>query len=210
MKPKIYMLDNFDSFTYNLVDAFRAMQYEVVIYRNNLPAALIAERMAAESQPVILVISPGPGAPHEAGCTLALLALVAGQVPVLGICLGHQAIVEHFGGRVGASPEIMHGRTSLMQHQGQGLFAGLENPLTIARYHSLAALKLPDCLQPLADVNGIVMAVTHRSLPVVGFQFHPESIMTGQGEALLRQTFEYLLSAASGSSTGLDINSDNK
>ena len=120
---KIYLLDNFDSFTYNLVDQFRSLGFEVVIYRNDLSADFIAEKLLNEADKATLVLSPGPGAPHEAGCLMALIAKLAGKVPMLGICLGHQAMVEHYGGKVERAPQVVHGKASPTFHEGVGIFA---------------------------------------------------------------------------------------
>ncbi|GLS84144.1 aminodeoxychorismate/anthranilate synthase component II [Paraferrimonas haliotis] len=189
---KLYLLDNFDSFTYNLVDQFRSLGFEVVIYRNSVDPDVLADKILAESQPVPLVLSPGPGAPHEAGCMMALIERLAGKVPMLGICLGHQALVEHYGGTVDRAQQLMHGKASPTQHSGEGIFSGLANPLPVARYHSLVATHVPDCLTVSAVTDGMAMAIEHKDDPVVGFQFHPESIMTTKGSQLLIQTINQL------------------
>ena len=154
---KLYLLDNFDSFTYNLVDQFRSLGCEVVIYRNDVAADYIAEKLLNEQEPAALVLSPGPGAPHEAGSMMALIAKVAGKVPMLGICLGHQAMVEYYGGTVARAPFVVHGKASPTFHDGTGVFAGLPSPLPVARYHSLVATQVPDCLQ--------AVSYTHLTLP---------------------------------------------
>lgn len=190
-KHTIFVLDNFDSFTYNLVDELRGLGEDVSIYRNSIPAAKIFEKMTAAENPV-LVISPGPGTPSEAGCLLDLLGLCRGKIPIVGICLGHQAICQFYGGTVGASPEIMHGKSSLIEHTGAGPFAGLPSPLPFARYHSLIATKVPASLEVIASFNGMPMAVMNRTDRVVGFQFHPESIMSPRGSELLRRTIDFI------------------
>ncbi|BDM65119.1 glutamine amidotransferase [Shewanella sp. NFH-SH190041] len=189
---KLYLLDNFDSFTYNLVDQFRSLDCEVVIYRNDIAAPYLAEKMLAETQPTALVLSPGPGAPTQAGSMMALLALLGGQLPILGICLGHQALVEHYGGTVSRAPAVVHGKASMLKHQGHTLFSGLPSPLPVARYHSLIATSMPDCLEVIARVDNLPMAICHRREPAIGFQFHPESILTTSGSQLLQQTLTYL------------------
>ncbi|QGU87683.1 anthranilate synthase component II [Erwinia sorbitola] len=188
----ILLLDNFDSFTYNLVDQLRAFGHNVVIYRNNVPAAQLIERLQQMENPV-LMLSPGPGAPSEAGCMPELLKALRGQLPIIGICLGHQAIVEAYGGHVGQAGEILHGKASAISHDDQGMFAGLNNPLPVARYHSLVGSNIPDGLTVNATYNGMVMAVRDDANRVCGFQFHPESILTSQGARLLEQTLAWAL-----------------
>ncbi|QFU22259.1 aminodeoxychorismate/anthranilate synthase component II [Shewanella eurypsychrophilus] len=194
---KLYLLDNFDSFTYNLVDQFRSLGFEVVIYRNDLDAEFIAAKLLNENEKVALVLSPGPGAPHEAGCLMALIAKLAGKVPMLGICLGHQALVEHYGGKVERAPHVVHGKASPTFHEGIELFAGLPSPLPVARYHSLVATQVPECLNVIATTEEMPMAISHKHHKAVGFQFHPESILTTLGSQLLTQTLSYL--------TGTDV-----
>ncbi|WP_067664398.1 aminodeoxychorismate/anthranilate synthase component II [Ferrimonas marina] len=188
----VTLLDNFDSFTWNLVDQFRSAGHPVTVYRNDIDAQVLADKLLSQSEPGVLVLSPGPGAPHEAGCLMALLDKVAGKLPILGICLGHQALIEHYGGKVGRAAQVMHGKSSAMAHDASPLFAGLPNPLTIARYHSLVGLTLPDCLHVPAQVDGMAMAVVHPQDRAVGYQFHPESILTEHGAALLSQTLSLL------------------
>ena len=190
----IFLLDNFDSFTYNLVDQFRSLGYPVRIYRNSLPASRIMSEIAACEGDAVLVLSPGPGAPHEAGCLIDLIKLARGQVPILGICLGHQALCEAYGGTVGAAGEIVHGKRSLIEHNGHGAFAGLPSPLPVARYHSLVATYVPDELEVVAHYKEMPMAVLHRADRVLGFQFHPESIMTTEGARLLTQSLAFITS----------------
>lgn len=189
---KIYLLDNFDSFTYNLVDQFRSLGYEVIIYRNDVDADFIADKLLNETQPVALVLSPGPGAPHQAGSLMALIANVAGKVPMLGICLGHQALIEHYGGKVERAKQVVHGKASPTEHNGKGIFANLPSPLPVARYHSLVATKVPDCLEIIATTEDMPMAIIHQQDNAVGFQFHPESILTTLGSQLLVQSLDYL------------------
>ncbi|WP_042011038.1 aminodeoxychorismate/anthranilate synthase component II [Aeromonas fluvialis] len=193
----IFLLDNFDSFTYNLVDQFRSLGYPVRIYRNSLPASRIMSEIAATEGDAVLVLSPGPGAPHEAGCLIDLIKLARGQVPILGICLGHQALCEAYGGTVGAAGEIVHGKRSLIEHNGHGAFAGLPSPLPVARYHSLVATYVPQELTVIAHYQGMPMAIEQQDERVLGFQFHPESIMTSEGARLLTQALAHITRPAS-------------
>ena len=192
----IYLLDNVDSFTYNLVDEFAQLGHSVKLYRNTLPADFIFARMQEETAPVLLVLSPGPGSPSQAGCMPQLLKLAEGVYPVLGICLGHQAIVEHFGGEVGRAGETVHGKTSAITLTDHPVFAGLPNPFPVARYHSLMATALPNSLNLLANERHIPMAVINEEKRMLGFQFHPESILTTLGKPLLKQSIRYLLQEA--------------
>lgn len=192
---KIFMLDNLDSFTYNLVDELNLLGFEVVIYRNTLSADYVFEQIEqakAQGFNPAIVLSPGPGNPASAGCLMALIKLAVGRYPILGICLGHQALVEHYGGRVSHAPEIVHGKSSNVNHCGQAEFAGLTNPLPVARYHSLSAVKMPSALTVTAEVDDIVMAIKHEEDGVIGFQFHPESVLTTQGSQLLQQSIAEL------------------
>ncbi|HBI0384734.1 TPA: anthranilate phosphoribosyltransferase [Salmonella enterica subsp. enterica serovar Dublin] len=186
----ILLLDNIDSFTWNLADQLRTNGHNVVIYRNHIPAQTLIDRLATMKNPV-LMLSPGPGVPSEAGCMPELLTRLRGKLPIIGICLGHQAIVEAYGGYVGQAGEILHGKASSIEHDGQAMFAGLANPLPVARYHSLVGSNVPAGLTINAHFNGMVMAVRHDADRVCGFQFHPESILTTQGARLLEQTLAW-------------------
>ncbi len=188
----ILLIDNVDSFTYNLVDQLRASGHNVVIYRNQIPADVIIEKLSQLEKPVLL-LSPGPGTPSEAGCMPELLKRLRGQLPIIGICLGHQAIVETYGGFVGQAGEILHGKASSITHDNEGMFAGMNNPLPVARYHSLVGSQIPDGLTVNARYGDMVMAVRHDEDRVCGFQFHPESILTSQGARLLEQTLAWAL-----------------
>lgn len=190
-KTPITLLDNFDSFTWNLVDQFRSLGHPVTVYRNDIDAKQLADKLM-QQQAGVLVLSPGPGAPHEAGCLMELIALCAGKIPMLGICLGHQAMIEHYGGKVGRAASLMHGKSSPMQHDGGPLFADLPNPLQVARYHSLVGLTIPASLKVIAEVDQMAMAIVQPQDRAVGFQFHPESILTEHGAQLLRQTLQLL------------------
>ena len=183
----ILLIDNYDSFTYNLVHLFQELGAEVVVRRNDAIDADEAERL----HPSHLVVSPGPGRPADAGNTIPIVKRLAGTVPMLGVCLGHQAIVEAFGGEVGQAKRLVHGKPSEIEHDGRGLFEGLPERFEAGRYHSLAATAIPDCLEVSATcAEGEVMAVRHRELPVDGVQFHPESVLTPLGPELARNFLE--------------------
>lgn len=186
----IVFVDNFDSFTYNLVDQFRSLGYPVTIYRNHIQAQTLANAVLALDNPVV-VLSPGPGAPSEAGCMPELIQLLRGKVPMIGICLGHQAIVEAYGGVVAGAGEILHGKVSMMKHDNHEIYQGLPAQLAIARYHSLVATKVPETLTITAEVDGLVMSVANQQDRVCGFQFHPESIMTTHGATLLSNAISW-------------------
>jgi len=184
MSARILLIDNYDSFTYNLVQAFLVLGAEVDVRRNDEIGVDAALGLA----PTHLVISPGPGRPENAGRSLEMIAAFAGKIPVLGVCLGHQSIVHHFGGEIVAAQQLMHGKTSLVEHDGEGLFQDLPNPFEAGRYHSLAARqdRMPDELIVTARTReGEIMGVRHRELTVVGVQFHPESVLTPDGPTLL-------------------------
>ena len=188
----ILFLDNFDSFTYNLVDQFRVLGHQVKVYRNNCDLEQIVQT-ALNTPNTVLALSPGPGTPQEAGILLPLIQRLKNTIPIIGICLGHQALIEAFGGKVVHAGEVLHGKVSKINHDGQAMFRDITNPMPVARYHSLMGSELPDELTVNADYNGIVMAIRHRNLPICGFQFHPESILTVQGSKLLEQSVEWLL-----------------
>lgn len=190
----ILLLDNIDSFTYNLVDQLRSLNHKVVIYRNTLPTDFIIEKLMRLDNPILL-LSPGPGAPSQAGCMPELLSQMLGKLPIIGICLGHQAIIEAYGGKVTTCGEILHGKATLALHDADAMFAQLPNPLPVARYHSLSGEKVPDSLIVNAWCDNTVMAVRHHLHKTCGFQFHPESILTTKGAQLLEQTIAWALSA---------------
>ncbi|CNI92638.1 anthranilate synthase component II [Yersinia aldovae] len=197
----ILLLDNVDSFTYNLVDQLRSSGHRVVIYRNQIAADTLIERLGQLEKPV-LMLSPGPGTPAQAGCMPELLQRLRGQLPIIGICLGHQAIVEAYGGHVGQAGEILHGKASAIEHDGLGMFAGMPNPLPVARYHSLVGSNIPTELTVNARFGEMVMAVRHDDHRVCGYQFHPESILTAHGARLLEQTLAWALCPATPHSMG--------
>ncbi|HVM16970.1 MAG TPA: aminodeoxychorismate/anthranilate synthase component II [Gaiellaceae bacterium] len=183
----ILLVDNYDSFTYNLVHLFAELGADVLVRRNDEIAPDEAERLA----PSHLVVSPGPGRPEESGATLAILERLAPATPTLGVCLGHQAIVQLYGGEVGQARELVHGKPSTVRHDGRGVYAGLPQEFEAGRYHSLAALAVPDALEVTAtSPDGEVMGVRHRTLPVEGVQFHPESVLTPLGADLCRNFLE--------------------
>jgi len=194
---KLFMLDNLDSFTYNLVDEFQCLGFDPSVYRNTLSAEFIFDKMLEHTkqtgEKIILVLSPGPGTPANAGCLMALIKLCAGKVPMLGICLGHQALIEYYGGEVGRADEIVHGKASAITHSGTGAFTNIQNPLPVARYHSLVGTAMPSALTVIADFNGMPMAICREEDAVLAYQFHPESILTTYGATLLAQSFDFLL-----------------
>jgi len=181
---RVLFIDNFDSFTYNLVDDFCKRDCEAKVYRADTSIEDL-KKVAKEFEPDLLVISPGPGTPATSGVTLAAIDYFKDKLPIFGVCLGHQAIVEYFGGKVGHAPQPVHGKPSRVSHNGKDLFAGVENPLQAGRYHSLCALKLPDCLEQTAEFEGINMGARHKTLPIFGVQFHPESILTPAGGKII-------------------------
>jgi anthranilate synthase/aminodeoxychorismate synthase-like glutamine amidotransferase len=183
----ILLIDNYDSFTYNLAHLFQELGAEVEVVRNDEIDVEGAERRT----PSHLVISPGPGRPGGAGVSLELVKRLGPKVPTLGVCLGHQAIIEAFGGEVAQAQRLVHGKASEIEHDGRGLFTGLPDPLRGGRYHSLAATRVPDELEVCATTDdGEVMAVRHRELSVDGIQFHPESVLTPDGAALAKNFLE--------------------
>ena len=203
----LLVLDNYDSFTYNLVQYAGELGAEPVVYRND---ALTAEEALA-LRPEAIVISPGPGTPSDAGISVPLVRAAAGRVPLLGVCLGHQAIGEAFGGRVVRADRLMHGKTTLVAHNGHPLFEGIPSPVEVMRYHSLVVSPqyLPPELEPVAWSSDRpdgqeIMALCHRRMPVYGVQFHPESVATLQGKRLLAN-FLTLAGIARGSASGATV-----
>jgi anthranilate synthase component 2 len=178
---RILMIDNYDSFTYNLVHLFEELGAEVVVRRNDAITAAEAEALAPDR----LVVSPGPGRPADAGVSVELIQRLGPTTPTLGVCLGHQAIVEAFGGEIGQARALLHGKASVVRHDGRGVYAGLPDEIEAGRYHSLAAITVPDALEVTATTgDGEVMGVRHREHPVEGVQFHPESVLTPLGPRL--------------------------
>ena len=184
MTARVLLIDNYDSFTYNLVQSFLVLGAEVDVYRNDQ----IEVDSALALDPSHLVISPGPGRPEDTGISLQVIAAFETRIPILGVCLGHQSLVAHFGGAIIAAQRLMHGKTSMINHDGKTIYASLPNPLQIGRYHSLAADRnaLPDVLEITAKTSGgEIMGVRHKELPIEGVQFHPESVLTPEGDTLL-------------------------
>jgi anthranilate synthase/aminodeoxychorismate synthase-like glutamine amidotransferase len=179
---RVLIIDNYDSFTYNLAQYIGELGAEPIVYRNDALPPLEADRV----KPTHLLISPGPGRPEDAGYSMEYLTTLGTEIPTLGVCLGLQAAVVAFGGTVGHAPEPRHGKTSPISHDGLGVFSGLENPITATRYHSLAAIDVPGVLIETAySDDGVLQGVRHEEFPIEAVQFHPESIMTTQGKELL-------------------------
>jgi len=190
---KVLFIDNFDSFTYNLVDDFCKRDCRAKVYRADTALEEL-KAVAAEFDPDLLVISPGPGTPDTAGVSLAAIGCFKDKLPIFGVCLGHQVIVQHFGGKIGHAPEPMHGKPSRVTHNEKDIFAGVENPLQAGRYHSLCALEVPDCLEETARFEDVVMGVRHKELPIFGVQFHPESILTPAGGKIIENVLSIAVS----------------
>jgi anthranilate synthase/aminodeoxychorismate synthase-like glutamine amidotransferase len=185
VKPRLLLIDNYDSFTYNLVQAFLVLGADVSVYRNDE----ISTDQALKFNPTHLCISPGPGRPEDAGISLDMIAAFEKRIPILGVCLGHQSLVSHFGGRIVSADRLMHGKTSMVHHDGQTIYKGLSNPFEAGRYHSLAAetQSLPAILRITARTErDEIMGVRHQELPLEGVQFHPESVLTPQGDDLMK------------------------
>lgn len=188
--PRVVVIDNYDSFTYNLVQYLGELGAEVLVFRNDA----ISPEKIAELEPTHIVISPGPCTPNEAGISVEVVRMYAGKLPILGVCLGHQAIGQAFGGRIVRAKRLMHGKTSPIRHDGKTIFADLPNPFEATRYHSLVVEKesLPECFEvsAVSEDDGEIMGIRHKDFPpevaVEGVQFHPESILTAVGKDLLR------------------------
>jgi anthranilate synthase/aminodeoxychorismate synthase-like glutamine amidotransferase len=183
-RPKILLIDNYDSFTYNLVQAFLVLGAEVDVHRND---AISVDAALSEGH-THLVISPGPGRPQDAGVSMPMIEAFAGRIPIFGVCLGHQSLVEVFGGRVVRAKRLMHGKVSPVRHDGKGVFSGMAQDFQAGRYHSLIAE--PESLSAALEVTaltaeGEIMGVRHRSLPIEGVQFHPESVLTPEGPVIM-------------------------
>jgi anthranilate synthase/aminodeoxychorismate synthase-like glutamine amidotransferase len=189
VKPHLLLIDNYDSFTYNLVQAFLVLGAEVDVYRNDK----ISVDQALALDPTHLCISPGPGRPEDAGLSLDMIAAFESRVPIFGVCLGHQSLVSHFGGRIVSAERLMHGKTSMIHHDGKSVYRGLSEPFAAGRYHSLAAEHetLPSVLEISARTGREeIMGVRHRELPIEGVQFHPESVLTPEGDRLMKNFLE--------------------
>jgi anthranilate synthase component 2 len=190
--PKVLFIDNFDSFTYNLVDDFCKRDCFAKVYRADTPIEKL-KQIEKDFEPDLLVISPGPGNPSSAGVTLQAIDYFKDRLPIFGVCLGHQALVQYFGGVVGHAPKVMHGKSSKVTHNEKGIFEDVENPLQAGRYHSLCATKMPECLQVTAQYEDIVMGIEHKDKPIFGVQFHPESILTPAGGKIIQNLLKISL-----------------
>lgn len=182
--PRVLLIDNYDSFTYNLVQAFLVLGAQVEVHRNDVISVEQALALGATH----LVISPGPGTPRDAGISMRMIEAFAGRLPILGVCLGHQCLVEVFGGKIVRAGRLMHGKVSPVAHDGKGVFSGMPHDFLAGRYHSLIAdpFSMPEVLEVTArTVEGEIMGVRHRSLPIEGVQFHPESVLTPDGPLLM-------------------------
>ncbi|MBW2990060.1 aminodeoxychorismate/anthranilate synthase component II [Candidatus Woesearchaeota archaeon] len=182
----VLFIDNFDSFTYNLVDEFEKRGCDVLVYRNNIDMKII-DQAVARFKPNLIVISPGPGNPKKAGICKDIIAQYHEKIPIFGVCLGHQCIIEYFGGRIDKAVETIHGKPSKINHDNSGVFKGIENPFQAGRYHSLVGYDIPYCFEISARTIGreLVMAVRHKEFPLIGIQFHPESILTPAGGKII-------------------------
>jgi anthranilate synthase/aminodeoxychorismate synthase-like glutamine amidotransferase len=182
---KIIFIDNFDSFTYNLVDEFEKRKCEVMVYRNNVDIRII-DNIVKNFKPNLIVMSPGPGTPRDSGNSMQVIENYHNKIPIFGVCLGHQCIIDYFGGRVDRALETIHGKPSSIKHDGKTIFKNLPNPFQVGRYHSLAGLEIPYCLEVSArSESDVVMAVRHKEFFVEGVQFHPESILTPAGGKII-------------------------
>ena len=190
----VALIDNFDSFTYNLVNQITPLVSSITVFRNNVPLKLISKTLAKNSNPSVIVLSPGPGNPNEAGITLELIKVFQGKFPILGICLGHQSIVQSFGGTIDLAKTVMHGKTSNINFEKDEIkiFQNIKSPFRVARYHSLAATIVPPELNIIAQIEDEVMAVKHKTKKILGFQFHPESILTTQGDQIMKNSLAWL------------------
>lgn len=185
MKMNVMMIDNFDSFTHNLVDEFEKRYCKVYVYRNNVGMENF-DKIVSEIKPKLIVISPGPSAPKDAGISLTVIKKYAGKIPIFGVCLGHQCIVEAFNGIVDRCKEVLHGKPSKVTHDKKTIYKNIENPLQVGRYHSLAGIKIPNDIEVSAKSDsGVVMGVRHKKYFVEGVQFHPESILTPNGGLII-------------------------
>jgi anthranilate synthase component II len=192
---QVVFLDNVDSFTYNLVDEFARRGSSVAVFRNDVPPERVLAA-AAGSGPRLLVVSPGPGTPSAAGSCLEVVRGALGAVPLFGVCLGHQALVQALGGTVERAPVAVHGKASWIRHRPSPLFDGLPNPMPVGRYHSLVAGRIPPVLESIADADGLVMAASHRAVPALSVQFHPESVLTASGGRLIDNVIRWASDAS--------------
>ncbi|QJC29847.1 anthranilate synthase component II [Enterobacteriaceae endosymbiont of Plateumaris sericea] len=189
----IFILDNIDSFTYNLVDQIRSLNHKVIIYRNDIPINFLLKKLSKIKNPILL-LSPGPGLPSNAGFMPNLLKILIGKLPIIGICLGHQAIIESYGGCIIQAKKILHGKSSAIIHDNKEMFFGIKNPMNVARYHSLVVNKIPNILTINSKYKNMIMSFRFNYNRICGFQFHPESILTPDGNILIKQTIHWALS----------------
>ena len=192
----IIFIDNQDSFTYNLVDELEKLDHNVIVYRNSVEVDVVKhklELLISDKTECVLFFSPGPGTPSNSPIMSEMLKAFVGKLPVIGVCLGHQAIAEHFGGTVGLAGETVHGKSSIIECSNHAIFSGLPSNLTVARYHSLVATTVPTNLSVIGHYNQMPMAFIDEEKQILGFQFHPESILTTQGSKLLEQSINYLI-----------------
>lgn len=195
MQNTIIFIDNFDSFTYNLVDELKVLGNQVIVYRNDVEVSLISKVLKEhqdKGENVVLMLSPGPSYPTDANNLIAIIKDNLGKYPMLGICLGHQALGQVLGGKVEHAPVIVHGKSSMIEHKGQLCFKDLPNPLKVARYHSLVVTNLPSDVEVLSTFDNMCMSLYSKKYNVLGFQFHPESIMSTYGRKLLKNAIEEL------------------
>ena len=188
----ILMIDNFDSFTYNLVDEFEKRNCRVYVYRNNIGLGTF-NMLIKSTNPKLILISPGPSSPRDAGISMYAIKKYSGKIPIFGVCLGHQCIIEAFNGVVSKAPEVVHGKPSIVFHDGRTIYKGIENPIRVGRYHSLAGIKIPESLEISSRTQSkIVMGVRHKKYFVEGVQFHPESILTTSGGIIIENLLDKL------------------
>lgn len=193
-RTEIVLIDNFDSFTYNLVNQLKPLVKKIRVFRNSVSMSLMKETLQGIEGPKVILLSPGPGNPDGAGITLEVIQQYKGHIPILGICLGHQAIIQSYSGIIGAAKSIVHGKScNILFDQESPIFFNLESPFRAARYHSLAAIKMPKQLKTIATCDSDVMAVIHEKDKTLGFQFHPESLLTPKGGQLLMQSLQWLV-----------------
>lgn len=187
----IVILDNFDSFTFNLLDEFSGPENRIHVWRNSMTADEAEQRLLALPLPRLLVLSPGPGHPDDAGCMNELIRRMLNVTPIFGVCLGMQAMVSILGGTVSRAPLAVHGKARALEHNGEYIFKGLENRIHVGRYHSLSASEVPDSLKIFGHSDDLVMAVTHKEAPLIGIQFHPESILTTHGSRMIKNVIDW-------------------
>jgi anthranilate synthase component 2 len=191
MSVNVLFIDNFDSFVFNLVDEFKRRGAAVDVWRNDIPAARAIEMAMSTAAPRLMVLSPGPGTPQSAGNNMEIIRTAPKELPLFGVCLGHQAMVAALGGTVGGAHEIVHGKSGVVTHDGDGIFKGLPSPMTAARYHSLVGHVIPKELKVTARIGEMVMSVSHVSRKMTGVQFHPESILTPFGGRLIQNVMDW-------------------